>query len=78
MARSSPAIERAWQSMRFIAADMPGPLVLPFVEQLKALEQEVATVVPIDEAQRVALEALFDQRIRRVIDACRDAKASLG
>lgn len=73
----SPSLERAWQGMRFIAQDMPGPLVQPYVKALEALEVESENI-PSSEAAQLVFEAGLDRRAQRILAECILAKPSLG
>ena len=65
--------------MRFVASDMPGPLVQPYVKELRDLEQTAKTSpIPISAAARYVFEADLDRKAQGIIARCILAKPSLG
>lgn len=78
MANSKAELERAWQAMQFICADMPGPRALPHVRELEDVEREMSRVSALPPEAAEALETILETRIRNAVDACRRERSSLG
>lgn len=73
---------RAWQAMRFVTRDLPGPRATPFIRAMQDLERDLEYVTTHPESDPEVVQAFMETIVEptalKILTDCRSVQASLG